>query len=195
MQVIVNNQEIQISLEDEKTLGDFLKAFEQNCADNDATIIGIAVNDEQLSADTMEKSFILSLDEVSKVELSTVSSTDIAGSLKDLAKQSGNIADNLCTISMLYQAGKDKEASAFITEFADFFNGFCRTISLSSLFPKTYGTLRIENLEISQFLSDFSQLLSDFEKALKDNDIVLIGDLAEYEIAPRLHSIANLAAQ
>ena len=194
MQVIVNNQEIDISLEGEKTLGEFLKAFEQNCAENDATIIGIAVNDEQLSADTMENSFLKPLQDVNKLELSTVSSTDINNSLQELARQSSNIAQNFCNIPILYQTGKDGEAASYITEFADFFNAFCRTISLSSLFPNTYDTIRIHGQQVSEFLSSFSQILVDFEKALKDNDIVLIGDLAEYEIAPRLQSIALLSA-
>lgn len=194
MQVIVNNQEIDISLEGEKTLGEFLKAFEQNCAENDATIIGIAVNEEQLSADTMENSFIKPLQDINKLELSTVSSTDIYNSIQELARQSSSIAQNLCNIPLLYQTGKDGEAAGHITEFADFFNAFCRTISLSSLFPKTYDTILIQDQEISQFLSSFSQILVDFEKALKENDIVMIGDLAEYEIAPRLQSISSLLA-
>ncbi len=192
MQIIVNNQDIDISIENEETLGDFLKAFEKNCAENDATIIGIAVNGEQLSVEGMDSSFETPLQDISLLELSTVSSTDILNSLKDLAQKSDVIAQNFCTIPLLYQTGKDNEASIHITEFADFFNGFCRTISLSSLFPQKYGTIHIQGQNVSQFLSDFSQILQDFEKALENNDVVLIGDLAEYEIAPRLRSISSI---
>lgn len=193
MQVIVNDQEIEISLEGEKTLGDFLTAFEEKCAENDATIIGISVNNNQLSADTMDQSFSKSLQDINILELSTVSSNDIKKSIKDLADKSSKISENFVQIPLLYQTGKDAEASSYITEFADFFNAFCRTISLSSLFPSTYGTIHIKEQSISQFLSEFSQILGDFEKALKENDIVLIGDLAEYEIAPRLQSITLLS--
>ena len=40
--------------------------------------------------------------------------------------------------------------------------------------------------KISDFLADFAPILSDFENAFKDKDTVLIGDLSEYEIAPRI---------
>jgi len=192
MQVSINGQNIDISLENEKTLGDFLKAFEENCAANDATIIGIIADGQTLSAGIMEDYFSKNLEEIQVLELSTVRSADIQTSLQDLSLKSAQIAKNLCLIPLLYQTGKDSEAFAYITEFADFFNIFCRTISLSSLFPATYGTIQIQNKSISEFLSDFSAVLSDFEKALHDNDVVLVGDLAEYEIAPRLESFSSL---
>jgi hypothetical protein len=39
---------------------------------------------------------------------------------------------------------------------------------------------------VSDFFADLTPVLSEFEEALKANDTVLVGDLAEYEICPRL---------
>ena len=46
-------------------------------------------------------------------------------------------------------------------------------------------------MDFSDFFADFQPILKDFEDALKNNDTVTVGDLAEYEICPRLISIAE----
>lgn len=195
MNIIVNNQKIDISLEQEKTIGDFLKGFEENCAQNNATIIAISIDGETLSADKIEDSFDIELSTINNIELSTVSVDDVTTSLKELAQKSETISNNLLEIPILYQTGKDGKVSTIVTEFADFFNLFCRTISLSTLFPERFENLRIDQLTISEFLAAFSKILLDFENALKENDIVLIGDLSEYEISPRLQLIHTVFSQ
>ena len=63
---------------------------------------------------------------------------------------------------------------------ADFFNdsaGFgCKPVSFKNL---------------SDFLSDLSPILKDFSDALENSDSVLLGDLSEYEICPRLESLSK----
>ena len=62
--------------------------------------------------------------------------------------------------------------------------------TLSALFPETYSKLLIDGKEIGTFFSEFAPVLSDFEKALETKDTVTVGDLAEYEISPRLDKLA-----
>ena len=47
------------------------------------------------------------------------------------------------------------------------------------------------NKTVGDFFQDFMPILSDFEQAVESGDTVLIGDLAEYEISPRLSAIAK----
>ena len=46
-------------------------------------------------------------------------------------------------------------------------------------------------MSFQEFFNDFSPILADFEEALKNNDQVMIGDLSEYEICPRLQAISQ----
>ncbi len=46
-------------------------------------------------------------------------------------------------------------------------------------------------MQFNEFFADFSPILIDFEQALQNNDTVLIGDLSEYEICPRLKAISE----
>jgi len=75
---------------------------------------------------------------------------------------------------------------AYLLPLADNIEVFCRTASLASLFPDTYSAIVVDGKQVSDFFADLTPVLSEFEEALKANDTVLVGDLAEYEICPRL---------
>ena len=89
------------------------------------------------------------------------------------------------------QSGKDKEASTLITKLADLIEKFCHTATLSALFQDIYKKLTIDGKTINEFFQNFSGILNDFEQAIASKDTVLMGDLAEYEISPRLLLIAG----
>ena len=55
MDFYVNGNKIDIKLENEKTIGDVLRAFEEECAKNNATTISIFVDNEQVRADTFDE--------------------------------------------------------------------------------------------------------------------------------------------
>ena len=93
-------------------------------------------------------------------------------------------------IGVLYQSNKDGEVSQIIATFAELFSSFSKTISLLSLFPNYFQKIAIENKSILDYLNSFSTLLVEFEAALTNKDRVLIGDLAEYEIAPVLETLS-----
>ena len=58
-----------------------------------------------------------------------------------------------------------------------------------------YMTIKDVGKYFADFFEDFSPILHDFEDAMKNNDTVLIGDLSEYEICPRLKSISEALKQ
>ena len=74
---------------------------------------------------------------------------------------------------------------------ADSINHFCHLAALASLFPETFTNTTIDGMNFNDFFKDFSPILADFEQALQNNDTVMIGDLAEYEICPRLQKISE----
>ena len=89
------------------------------------------------------------------------------------------------------QSGNNLEAIEAIKSLADSIDQFCHIAALASLFPSTFNSTLIEGMDFKVFFDEFSPILLDFEEALKNNDTVLIGDLSEYEICPRLQSISN----
>lgn len=188
MDFFVNSEKIDVSLENEKTVGDVLVAFEKEFAANNATTVAIVLDGENISANDFERIAKKSLSECSKLELSVMNVSDIERELKLSADDFSKLADELENIPVLMQSGKDVEAGVLIKRVADEIENFCRVASLS---PEKYDKMILDGKQFSEFFAEFSPILKDFESALESKDTVLTGDLAEYELTPRIRAIAN----
>ncbi len=191
MELFANGIKLDITLEKEKTVGDVLRSFEAEAAKNNATTVAIVLNGKLIAAGDFEKAASEPIKDNTKIELTVISQSDVAQDFDAEAAQCIALADELEQIPGQLQSGKDKEANGIITVLADLIDKFCHTASLSALFPEVYKTLLIDGKTVSAFFSDFEPVLSDFEHALEAKDTVLVGDLAEYEISPRLRLIAS----
>jgi len=108
------------------------------------------------------------------------------------------IAKRLEELPLDVQTGKDGRAAETITVFSSLTEKIYR---LGALFGH-FGT-DIENLKISlsdgsvsykDYIDEFSTALKELVSAYENNDTVLVGDLAEYELSPRLLNIYDALA-
>lgn len=189
MLLYVNDEKIDFDLDNEKTFGDFLLSFETLCEKDEATIIGIKFDDTIVNADTFDNYKNTPIDSIKETSLTTICKTDIIKSYSNINELCQSLTKKLEEIPVNLQNNKDELVTKTVTDFTYFFDYFCRVISLSSLFSDIIENLTIDSKTPSVFLSDFSPILNDFENALKQKDTVLIGDLSEYEILPRIESI------
>lgn len=190
MHLLINDEELDFTLENEKTLGDILHAVESELEGNMATITSIAINGQLLKANEIDEAEMMTIDKLETVNLSCVSQDDIYNTLKKLCFTFETMIPSIQEIPVLLQGGHDNKARAVISTFADTFDFLCRTVTLSSLFPDKFGKMCVDGLLLPAFLADFAPILKDFESALQDGDTVLVGDLSEYEIAPRLEKLS-----
>jgi len=186
MELLLNGNKLDVQLENEKNLHEILTFFEKECIKNNATIVEIALNNEVIPASKLDEKFTTPVSNINKLEISTVCEEDIITAMKNLAVQLSSICEGLEQIPLQLQTNKDSEAKSVITSFANAFDTLCHLISLTALFPNRFSEFRIEEMDINEYLKDFSPMLQEFEGALSEKDTVLIGDLAEYEIMPRL---------
>lgn len=191
MDFFVNGEKLDITLQDEKTVGDVLKAFEISCQENHLATIGVSIDDKNIPAENFESILNLPIEQTSKIDVSVIAEVAIKDNLKQIGNEFSNLIEPLKNIPVEMQSGKDSVAKQTIIKLSDVMNLFCSLLTWSSLFPETFGALKVDNENVSEFLSNFSQILNDFKDALENSDSVLIGDLAEYEICPRLESIAK----
>lgn len=191
MDFFVNGEKLDITLQDEKTVGDVLKAFEISCQENHLATIGVSIDDKNIPAEDFESILNLPIEQTSKIDVSVIAEVAIKDNLKQIGNEFSSLIEPLKNIPIEMQSGKDSVAKQTIIKLSDVMNLFCSLLTWSSLFPETFGALKVDNENISEFLSNFSQILNDFKDALENSDSVLIGDLAEYEICPRLESIAK----
>ena len=185
----VNGQPVDVTLEDEKTVGDVLKSFEDAISQNEATTVGIVLDGVTVSPDAFDEILGKELEDKTSLELTVLSKGEIISALKDISAKMSALS--LDEIPVLLQAGKDKEAAALIDSLATECDAFFHTATMSSLFPDVYGKLEIDGTDFLGFFKDFLQVLSDFKDAMEGNDTVTVGDLAEYEIGPRLKAVTQ----
>ncbi len=191
MEIYINNTKADITLEDEKTIEDVLKGIETECEKIDATIIGVSVDGVAIDAEELSNRFSDLIENISTLEITTICKEDIVFYFKSIKENLDGLEKNLTEIPVNLQSGKEKEASETVTFFAETFDNFCKAVTLSSLFADYFANTKEKAQKISDFLADFAPILSDFENAFKDKDTVLIGDLSEYEIAPRISQMKD----
>ena len=187
----INGEEVQVQLEGESTIGDVLKSFEMTCEQNQAAVIGISVDGNSITAENFDKEAGKALGKDTKFEFSVVTKDSIKQSFTALAQLFSQLALQMEEVPAALQAGKNAEVSNSITKVADSIDNLCHVAVLASLFPDDFKETIVEGKKITEFFQEFSPILLDFEEALKNNDTVLIGDLSEYEICPRLKAISE----
>lgn len=191
MEFYINGDKVDVQIEGEKTIGDVLHSFAQECENNKAAVIGIKINNESVSADMFDEISKEELSENTKFDFNVVTETAIKESFANLAGYLQTLAEEIEEVPSLFINGKGNEANNSIKKLADAIDQFCHVAALASLFPDTFNTTKIGDKNFTQFFEDFSPILTDFENALASNDTVLVGDLCEYEICPRLHEMAT----
>ncbi|MBO4387188.1 MAG: hypothetical protein J5817_09295 [Treponema sp.] len=194
MQLKVNGENVDITLEGEKTVGEVLKSFEAEASKNEATTTNIILNGKEIAADEFEKILGEPILDDTSIDLTVVSRTALVRNFKESGKKLEEMQAELGNVSTLLQSGKDAQVGKIITALADEISNFLHIARLSALFPEFYKGLEAGGKDIGQFLEDFMPFLKDFEEALGSKDTVTVGDIAEYEISPRLKQMAEAVA-
>ena len=187
----INGQKVDVQLEDEQTIGDVLKSFEKTCEENKAAVIGITVDGKQITADIFDEEASKSLGKDTKFEFSIVTENDIKASFAKLSELFNELALQMEEVPVALQSGKNLEVSESIKKLADSIDQFCHIATLASLFPETFSSESLNGINFKDFFAECSPILKDFEDALQNNDTVMLGDLSEYEICPRLKDISK----
>lgn len=190
MEIHINGEKIDARIEDEKTVGDILKAFEIDCQKQDAAVVGILIDGKKITAENFDEEAKHELSGNEKFEFDVVTKNSLKEEFKGLSTVFRELSKKMENVPLALQTGKDNEANGDIKILANAVEDFCHTATFASLFEE-FSLIRVEEKPLSEFFADFSPILEDFEEALKTGDTVGIGDLAEYEICPRLKSLAD----
>ena len=191
MEVYINGEKTEASIENEKTVGEVLQSFALEFETNKARVICIKLNEEQITSEDFESVSEKTLTHNEKFELDVVTEDAVKDSFHILSDKLVCVAEATEQVPSLFINGKGSDANDTIKKIADVIDQFCHLATLASLFPESFGSVKINNLSFNEFFNDFSPILSDFEKSLESQDTVLSGDLCEYEICPRLHEMAK----
>lgn len=190
MEFFVNSQKIDITLEGERTIGDVLNGFEKEFEANGATTAGIVLDGKKVSAEEFDGIFGEEIEKHERLELSIITLSEVRDELFAESEVGKVFAQKIKDIPVQLQSGKDREASMLIATLAEFIGKLFSTARLTDYFPDDFSELRKDNA-LGKFFEEITPVLNDLQQAMEAKDTVLIGDLAEYEISPRLEEVAE----
>jgi hypothetical protein len=260
--ITINGKTADITLESEKTLKDLLKGLDPWLEGMGQSLSGIEIDGKSYGYSSLEKSFDLELESISRIDIKTSSWTDLmleallgvkndleyfigeknalngfserseweASYTADFLRQNASdmyslvlqildgkltpesslpliqerireiknpheeikvsvppireIAKRLEDLPLDLQTGKEARAAETIT----LFSGITEKLFRLLFFIKQYGgnTDSLKNV-----LTEFGSVVKEIYSAYESRDTVLVGDLAEYELAPRLLELVS----
>ena len=98
--------------------------------------------------------------------------------------------EEISEISILLQTGKDRQAMDTMVRFSELSQSLVRLVAsvlTDSADPEK--KLTVGGMGLQDFYRDLNGILAELLEAFQANDSVLIGDLMEYEVAPRLEQL------
>lgn len=181
MKIIADNREIEIELEDEKTVKDFLAALSGQWEAIGRSLIRIEINGKPY--DESLNSLPITPDMSCRIETEATDAL-VEAALHELARLRDSVAAFYRTIGdlpLLFQSGKSAEAYHQLTLFTELLEQVNRILALLPIDGKADAFREM----------DLAPILRQLAEAFEADDAVLIGDLMEYEIAPKIEILLS----
>lgn len=111
-----------------------------------------------------------------------------AAEMRAAAALFGETSSQLGDLPVLLQTGREGEAMKAVLYFIEIFNKVIRILPELRRTGIDTSSIRIEGKPLPEFYDAFNEVLRELIDGLEHRDAVLIGDLAEYEVLPRMKS-------
>ena len=107
--------------------------------------------------------------------------------------RTAQVVDDICArlaeFPLDIQTGKDARAAETVNIFSGIAEKVFRIYHTLKIEGFPVAEITVDNIPINAYITEFSKALKELLDAYERRDTVLIGDLAEYEMAPRLRSL------
>jgi hypothetical protein len=114
---------------------------------------------------------------------------DPAGELNKAEPLIQAIVRRLEDLPLDIQTGKDGRAVETVRIFSNIAEKIFRLFYLMKAEGYDMASLTVENIPVSDYIDEFGAALKELLAAYETRDAVLVGDLAEYELAPRFSNL------
>ena len=120
---------------------------------------------------------------------------DPPGELLATTTAIGALLPSLEEVSTRLQTGDGRGAMEMVARFSELATRFIRLLGVARAVHQEVGTLVESETSLHEMLTGLPDLLRELETAIGEADAVLIGDLVEYELAPRFQEAVSLLHQ
>ena len=114
---------------------------------------------------------------------------DPAGEMKKAGPVAAEVCARLETLPLDMQTGKDARAAETINAFSGITEKVIRVYNNLKAEGFPFGDTVIDGMPVDSYMGEFNAALRSLLSAYEQHDTILVGDIAEYEIAPRLRNL------
>ncbi|MGP1593974.1 MAG: hypothetical protein ACTTH8_01860 [Treponema sp.] len=190
MTISLNGSPITYTLENEKTIGEVLGAIESLCKQENETVIAVYVDEKELTTEELDVLFTQSVHNNHVIELRTVSGVQVCAYMQELVTLLTGYIQEFEKISVYMQTNEEGKVLALLQQFSEKLNELYRCFLLFDITGIPVDIL-IEGRQVHEYQKDIAAFLQDIISAIEENDIIQVGDIAEYELSPLVKTLLN----
>ena len=187
----MNGAPLDFELEGEKTAGEIMAQLESLCEEAGMTICRVMADGREIPQAELDAFFGTDIAVIGNLEIETISGADILQMAGRAAAGFARLSAELQDIPLLLQTGRGHEAMEAMTSLSESLQGLSRLLPLLSLAGVPDEALQIEGMNPGEYLASIFPFIEEITQALETQDTVTIGDISEYEIAPRVEEIGD----
>ena len=192
LNILINGHALDFAMEGEKTVGEVLGAVEGECEKSALTVTGIRVDGTDVAAGDMDELFARGVNSVGTIELSTISGTDVKGMIGALGSRFTAHRDRLVDVPVLLQTGNDLRVMETINALSNDLYQLYQLLPLMPIAGIEGQGPEVDGVRLADYPTYLSPLLKDLLGALEGKDTILVGDLSEYELAPKIERLGSV---
>lgn len=118
-----------------------------------------------------------------------------AGELKRAIAVIPSLAQRLESLPLELQTGKDVQAALTLRDFASFAAKLLRLLPILESTGVNLDEIKIDKYDFKDFFDELNTAFRELTVGYENGDAILVGDLAEYELAPRLRKLEGVLAE
>ncbi len=188
MTISINGRTDLVSAETGYSLREILTRISDFLRKNNRAVIAASVDGRPVShsenADLLDKK----VDEFSLLEVDTIDiRSQAASALQEVRAHLPRLSKALVDVTRNIQSGEVLKGYKSLAACADVLNLIVHVIDeVRALLGIDLTTIEVDGATVSERLQQVRDVLAEAKAALDTNDIVMVADLMEYELAPRI---------
>ena len=188
--ISINGEPIDFELEGERTAGEIMAQLEALCEGAGMTIVLVKADGREIPEAELDGFFAADIASIGNLEIETISGDEILRMAGAAAADFARLSADLQDIPLLLQTGRGHDAMDTIARLSESLQVLARLLPLLSLASLPAEALQIDGLNPGEYLASVFPFVEEITQALESQDTVTIGDISEYEIAPRIEELS-----
>ncbi len=188
MNITVDGNKHEMGVEKDQTLGHVYQKLVDSLTQSRKVITSVEVNGEHLSGGRIWNFASSPISEIQDLDLLT---RDLADMVRDTMGYSDRHLELLCheteKTATMFRLGEELEAQERLGICISGLQWFLKALSaLRGMMKLDFNSLPLKDTTVEAGLEEFVPVVENLLEAQSDGDVILLADLLEYEMIPRL---------